>query len=98
MCELLQIIRIAGFALCVVAGLTAVLSANAYCKKNGINMNTFEGMFEMYRRVFRFENKRLSILMLSTTYGGAVLMVGVAAITFWGQAQGCDFHINRLAR
>lgn len=98
MCELLQIIRIAGFALCVVAGLTAVLSANSCCKKNGINMNAFEGMFEMYRRVFRFEIRRLSILMLSTTYGGAVLMVGVAAITFWGQAQGCDLHINRLAR
>lgn len=98
MCELLQVLRISIVAICVASGIAAVLCANSFCKKNGIDMNTFEGLFEMYRHVFKFENKKFSLLMLFTAYGGALLIMGVAGITFWGQAQGCDFHINRLAR
>lgn len=98
MCELLQALRILIVATCVISGVTAVLYANSFCKRNGINMNTFEGLFEMYRRVFKFENKQLSLIMLFAAYGGALLIMGVAGITFWGQSQGCDFHINRLIR
>lgn len=98
MCEWLQALRVSIIAICVVLGVTAVFYANSFCKKNGIDMNTFEGLFEMYRRVFKFENKKLSLIMLFAAYGGALLIIGVAGITFWGQAQGCDFHINRLVR
>lgn len=66
-----------------------VFYANSYCKKNGINMNTFSGLFEMYRRVFRFENKRLSWIVLLTVYGGALVGVFMMVLVFYARSQGC---------
>lgn len=66
-----------------------VFYANSYCKKNGINMNTFPGLFEMYRRVFRFENKKLSWVVLTTVYGGALIGVGMIHLVFYARSRGC---------
>lgn len=63
--------------------------ANAYCKKNGINMNTLPGLLEMYRRVFRFENKRLSWIVLLTVYGGALVGIFMMFLVFYTRSQGC---------
>ncbi|WP_166892515.1 hypothetical protein [Pantoea sp. Cy-639] len=41
MCELLQVLRISIVAICVAPGIAAVLYANSFFKKNGIDMNTF---------------------------------------------------------
>lgn len=94
MCEIIQFVRIALFVICAGLVFTSIICANAYCKKVGVNMNTFEGMLEMYRRVFKFENRLLSILVLFSMYGGALMVLGLVSLTFWGEAQGCDFHIN----
>lgn len=66
-----------------------VFYANAYCKKNGINMNTFPGLLEMYRRVFRLENKRLSWVVLLTVYGGALVGIFMMFLVFYTRSQGC---------
>lgn len=94
MCEIIQFVRIALFVVCAGLVFVSIIYANTYCKKAGVNMNTFEGMLEMYRRVFKFENRLLSILVLFSMYGGALMVLGLVSLTFWGEAQGCDFHIN----
>lgn len=94
MCEIIQFVRIALFVICAGLVFASIICANADCKKVGVNMNTFEGMLEMYRRVFKFENRLLSILVLFSMYGGTLMVLGLVSLTFWGEAQGCDFHIN----
>lgn len=63
-------------------------------QEKGINMNTFSGMLEVWGMVFRFENKKLSIMLLTSAYGGAVLAIVILILTHWGQSQGCVFPIN----
>lgn len=70
-----------------------VFYANAYCKRNGINMNTFAGLFEMYRHVFSFKNKMLSWVVLTTVYGGAAAGVGLASLVFYARSQGCALDV-----
>lgn len=71
-----------------------VFYANAYCKRNGINMNTFPGLFEMYRHVFLFKNKMLSCVVLTTVYGGAAAGIGLASLVFYARSQGCALDIE----
>lgn len=91
MCEALIIIRIIVFILVFSMGVFGVFYGAWFCKKRNINMNTFSGMFEMYKRVFSFENKRFSIVMLGCMYGGGFLVLIIFGITFWGAGQGCVF-------
>jgi hypothetical protein len=72
----------------------AVIYANQCCKKKGINMSTFSGVFEMWAMVFKFEHKKLSFIMLTATYGGALMIVAIFVLTLWGQSKGCVFPIN----
>lgn len=69
--------------------------ANSFCKRLGIDMNTFSGMFEMYRRVFKFESKAFSIVILVCMYGSAALILTVFGLTAWGTGQGCEFPLAR---
>jgi hypothetical protein len=62
-----------------------------FCNRNNININTFSGMFEMYSRIFKFENKSFSILMLVCMYGGALIVFMAIGITLWAEGQGCVF-------
>lgn len=62
-----------------------------FCKKNNINFNSVEGMFEMYGYVFSFKDKAFSILMLLCIYGGALLGLIVIGISFWAESKGCTF-------
>lgn len=94
MCDLLQFFRIFLFVLGGVFVAASVIYANHCCKKKGINMNTFSGLFEMWGMVFRFENKKLSILMLTAAFGGLCVAVIILVLTLWGQSQGCIFPIN----
>lgn len=94
MCDYIQIYRISIVCICVVMLVSAILISNRFCKNRGINPNTVAGMFEMYRRVFKFENKRFSILMLATMYGGALMILGGVMLTMWGEKQGCTFPAN----
>lgn len=71
-----------------------VFYASSYCKKNGINMNTFPGLFEMYRRAFRFENKKLSLIVLVTVYGGTLAGVSMIFLVFYARSQGCDVDMR----
>ena len=57
MCDTIQFFRIFLFVICWVVLVSAVLYANAYCKKNGVDMNSFSGKFELWGRVFKFESK-----------------------------------------
>ncbi len=91
MCEYIQIYRISIICICVVMLISAILISHVFCKGQGINPNSVSGMFEMYRRVFKFENKRFSILMLVTMYGGALMVLGGVMLTTWGEKQGCTF-------
>jgi hypothetical protein len=54
-------------------------------------MNTFSGVFEMYRRVFSFKYKVFSITMLVCIYGGALLVLFTAGISLWAEGHGCIF-------
>lgn len=95
MCELIQFIRILIFVVCAVMIVGGVILAHRFCKRRGINMNTFCGMFEMYRRVFTFESKAFSITMLVCMYGSAALILAVYALTDWGVDHGCEFPLAR---
>lgn len=55
MCDLIQFFRIFLFVICWVVLVSAVFYANAYCKKKGVDMNTFSGMFELWGMVFNVE-------------------------------------------
>lgn len=70
MCDVIQFVRILLFVICWVLLVSAVLYASSYSKKNGINMNTFSGMLEVWGKVFKFESRKLSILLLTAAYGG----------------------------
>lgn len=74
-------------------GLSA-LYANYYCKRNGINMNTFPGLFELYRRVFRFESKKLSFVILFAILGGASMGVGMSFFLAYAKTLGCIINIR----
>lgn len=74
-------------------GLSA-LYASSYCKKNDVNMNTFPGLFELYRRVFRFESKRLSVVILLAILGGAALAVGMSFLISYAKSIGCVINIR----
>lgn len=94
MCDYIQISRIAIVCVCVVMLVSAICISHRFCKKRGINPNTVSGMFEMYRRVFKFENKKFSMLMLVAMYGGALMVLGGVMLTTWGEEQGCTFPAN----
>lgn len=63
-------------------------------QKKGVDMNTFSGMFELWGMVFKFESKKLSLLMLVAAYGGAFMGIVILGLTLWGRSKGCDFPIN----
>ncbi|MCQ0166737.1 hypothetical protein DN388_07220 [Pseudomonas sp. S12(2018)] len=94
MCDTIQFFRIFLFFVGWLFLTVSVIYANRCSKKKGINMNTFSGMLEMWGMVFRFEDKKLSIMLLTSAYGGAVLAIVILILTHWGQSQGCVFPIN----
>lgn len=95
MCELIQFIRVLIFVVCAVMIVGGVILAFHFCKRRGIDMNTFSGMFEMYRRVFTFESKAFSIAILVCMYGSVALILTVFALTAWGVGHGCEFPLAR---
>ncbi len=95
MCELIQFIRVLIFVVCAVMIVGGVILAYHFCKSRGIDMNTFSGMFEMYRRVFTFESKAFSIAILVCMYGSAALILTVFTLTAWGVGHGCEFPLAR---
>ena len=94
MCSMIQFFRIFLFVFCGLLMAVAVIYANQCCKKKGINMSTFSGVFEMWTMVFKFEHKKLSFIMLTATYGGALMIVAIFVLTLWGQSKGYVFPIN----
>lgn len=91
MCELIGFIRVVAFFVIFSVLFFGVFCVILFCRKNNIDINSFSGMFEMYSRVFRFENKSFSILILSCMYGGAMLVIAIFCITLWAEGQGCIF-------
>lgn len=91
MCEEIQTARIIIFFIIFSIVATGVLAAARFCKKNNIDFNTFSGMFEMYRHVFKFKNKSFSILILFCIYGSALLGFIIIAVSLWAEKQGCVF-------
>jgi hypothetical protein len=75
--------------------LLGIIAAYRFCKKNGININTLPGIFEMYRQVFSFKNKTFSLFILICTYGPIPLVFALFILTQWGEGQGCTFLVNR---
>ena len=45
----------------------------------------------MYSRIFKFEDKKISILILFCMYGGALLGIIIVGISFWAEGKGCVF-------
>lgn len=91
MCEEIRIAGIIVFFCIFSMALFVVFYGFLFCKKNNIDMNTFSGMLEMYRRIFMFENKAFSILMLSCIYSGALLGFITFGVSLWAETQGCVF-------
>lgn len=91
MCETIKIARIAVFFVVFIMLFVSIYSGFRFCKKNNININEFSGLFEMYHRIFTFENKKFSILMLICMYLGAVLVFVTIGVSFWAEGQGCVF-------
>lgn len=71
-----------------------VLYGHYYSKRNGINMNTFPGLFELFGHVFTFKNKLLSGLFIFSMYGGAIIGVGLIVLIFYAQSKGCNIHVK----
>ena len=91
MCDEIRIARLIVFFLIFSMALFVVFYGAIFCKKNNIDMNTFSGILEMYRRVFMFENKVFSILILACIYGGTLLGFITFGISVWAETQGCVF-------
>ncbi|GHD97672.1 hypothetical protein GCM10011445_42690 [Pseudocitrobacter faecalis] len=91
MCEQIRFARIIVFFIIFLLIVISVVSGMRFCKKKGIDFNTFTGIFEMYAKVFRFEDKIFSVLMLICIYGGALLMLITICVSFWAEGQGCVF-------
>lgn len=91
MCEEIKVARLIVFFCVFFMALFAVFYGFIFCKRNNIDMNTFSGIFEMYRRIFTFEDKMFSILMLACIYGGALLGFITFGVSIWAEAQGCVF-------
>ncbi|NMJ14176.1 hypothetical protein HCN03_15680 [Salmonella enterica subsp. enterica serovar Anatum] len=91
MCEEIRIARIIVFFCVFSMALLVVFFGFRFCKKNNIDMNTFPGMLEMYRRILMFKNKVFSILMLAFIYGGALLGFIIFGVSLWAETQGCVF-------
>lgn len=49
---------------------------------------------EMYRRVFAFENKIFSIVVIICVYGGALVGLFLFGITLWAEGRGCVFPMK----
>lgn len=91
MCEEIRIARIVVFFIMFSLALIVVFSGMRFSKRKGIDFNTVSGMFEMYARVFKFEEKAFSILMLGCMYGGALLGLITFGVSLWAEGQGCVF-------
>ncbi|MCO7522479.1 MULTISPECIES: hypothetical protein [unclassified Pseudomonas] len=71
-----------------------VLYGHFYSKRNGINMNTFPGLFELFGHVFKFKDRVLSGLFIFSMYGGAIIGVGLIVLIFYAQSKGCNIHVK----
>lgn len=95
MCNFVRTIRILLFAASTMMVLLGFIAAYRFCKKNGINMNTFPGLFEMYRQVFSFKNEAFSLFMLICTYGPIPFAFFIINLAQWSEGHGCIFLIKR---
>ncbi|EEM8340730.1 hypothetical protein PL246_23165 [Salmonella enterica] len=91
MCEGVKIARLVLYFVMWGMGGVVVFFAAIFCKKNNININSFSGLIEMYRRVFSFENKVFSIVVIICVYGGALVGLFLFGITLWAEGRGCVF-------
>lgn len=73
MCEKITYIRFILFTLIFIMLITSISYGFIFCRRKKIDMNTFSGIFEMYRHVFSFKDKIFSITILVCIYGGALL-------------------------
>lgn len=81
MCELLQIIRILGFAACITSNVASLFYLRHYCRMHNINMNSVSGQIKIHYKILKFQDKKFSIIMLATAYGGAAILAGVVILT-----------------
>ncbi|ECA7920017.1 hypothetical protein EQG29_20305 [Salmonella enterica subsp. enterica serovar Chichester] len=91
MCEEIKTARLVLYFVMWGMGGVVVFFAAIFCKKNNININSFSGLIEMYRRVFAFENKVFSIVVIICVYGGALVGLFLFGITLWAEGRGCVF-------
>lgn len=91
MCENIRIARIVVFFFIFSLTFVCVFSGYFFCKRKGIDFNTVSGMFEMYARIFKFEEKAFSIFMLCSMYGGALLGLVIFGVSIWAEGKGCVF-------
>lgn len=91
MCENIKIVRIILFFIVFFMTMIAIFYARHFCKGKGIDFNTFSGMLEMFSRVFKFEEKVFSVLILVSMYGGALIMLITIGISLWAEGKGCVF-------
>lgn len=91
MCESVKIIRFILFFVIFLMPLLVVVCGVFFCKKNNLDINSFSGVIEMYRRIFMFKNKFFSFFILFCIYGGAMMVIILLCITFWAEGRGCVF-------
>ncbi|WP_192938061.1 hypothetical protein [Rahnella sikkimica] len=91
MCEEIRVARIIVFFFAFSIALIAVFTGVFFCKKRNIDINTFSGMFEMYRIIFSFKEKAFSLLMLFCIYGGAFIIFVTIGVSLWAEGKGCVF-------
>lgn len=91
MCEKITYVRFILFTLIFIMLITSISYSFIFCRRKKIDMNTFSGIFEMYRHVFSFKDKIFSITILVCIYGGALLVFFTAGISLWAEGHGCIF-------
>lgn len=94
MCVWLMIsVEVVFWGLAILLAVT-VIYGHFYSKRNGINMNTFPGLFELFGHVFKFKDRVLSCLFIFSMYGGAIIGVGLIVLIFYAQSKGCDIRVK----
>ncbi|MDH0729789.1 hypothetical protein N5F23_07770 [Pseudomonas sichuanensis] len=94
MCDAIYYYKEFAFYCAFITGVCTVIYMSRYARKKGIDFNSVFGLLEVYRLVFAFKNKKLSVVVLLVMYGNALLLLIAFALHYWGMSEGCVFKLS----
>ena len=94
MCDGIDISRKLIFALCMIVLFLTIAYMATYAKREKIDFNTIDGLFEVYRRAFAREHKILFWVVLIGVYGNTLVLLFSFGLYYWGLSEGCVFKLS----